>query len=164
MARVLADVPTGVFQELAHEVSWWLEKLGGNVQGQEAIFLSLCDRVLALDYDVDEAGDDLVGHAINQPVGHVTEALLRWWYKQDLEDDQGLADGPRRRFSQLCDTEMAKFRDGRVLLAAHVISLFRIDRNWTMRFLLPLFEWDRAAWRQGRRGKASCGRRDSIAH
>ena len=152
MAPVLADSPTGALQDLTHEVSRWLEKLGGSVQGQEAIFLSLCDRVLALDYDIDEAGDDLVGHAINQPVGHVTEALLRWWYKHDLGDETGLTDGPRQRFTQLCDTETPKFRDGRVLLAAHVISLFQVDRDWAMQFLLPLFEWDyaeveaRSAW------------------
>ena len=152
MAPVLADLPTGALQDLTHEVSRWLEKLGGSVQGQEAIFLSLCDRVLALDYDIDEAGDDLVGHAINQPVGHVTEALLRWWYKHDLGDETGLTDGPRQRFTQLCDTETPKFRDGRVLLAAHVISLFQVDRDWAMQFLLPLFEWDyaeveaRSAW------------------
>ena len=39
-----------------------------------------------------------------------------------------------------------------MLLATHVISLFRVDREWTTRFLLPLFEWEiseaeaRAAW------------------
>ena len=38
------------------------------------------------------------------------------------------------------------------MLAAHVISLFQVDRDWAMQFLLPLFEWDyaeveaRSAW------------------
>jgi hypothetical protein len=33
------------------------------------------------------------------------------------------------------------FRHGRLLLAAHVISIFRVDIEWTKRHLLPLFDW-----------------------
>lgn len=67
------------------------------------------------------------------PVGQVREALLRWWYQSPLEDDQGLADDLNPRFSRLYDTQIAKFRYGRVLLAAHVIELFRVDCNWATR-------------------------------
>ena len=152
IAPVLATVPRATLHELAHGVSWWLEKLARTFEGQEETFLSLCDRLLALDYDVEEEGDDVVGRAINHPVGNVTEALLRWWYRNDLKDDQGLSDEPRRRFTQLCDTETLTLRYGRVVLAAHVISLFRVDREWAVRYMLPLFEWEhseveaRSAW------------------
>lgn len=149
---VLAEVPSAVLQDLTHAVGWWLERIARTFQGQEETFLSLCDRLLAVDYDVDEVDEDLVGHAINHPVGQVTEALLRWWYRGNLADEQGLADELRHRFGQLCDTETAKFRDGRVLLAGHAISLFRVDREWSIQYMLPLFEWERspveaqAAW------------------
>ena len=152
MAPVLADAPSAVLGDLAHAVSWWLEKIARNFQGREETFLLLCDRVLELDYELEEGDEDLVGRAINQPIGQVTEALLRWWYRSDLADEQGLAEGPRRRFSQLCDTETRKFRDGRVVVAAHAISLFRVDRAWAIQVMLPLFEWRnsaseaRAAW------------------
>ena len=152
MAPILVDVPGEKLQELSHGVSWWLEKQARTFEGQEAIFLALCDRVLALDYEVEEEDDDLVGRAINHPVGHVTEGLLHWWYRSDQEDQRGLGDEPRRLFTQLCDTGVPKFRHGRVLLAIHVISLFRVDREWTTQFLLPLFEWEnseveaRSAW------------------
>lgn len=55
-------------------------------------------------------------------------------------------------FNELCDTRINKFRYGRVLLAAHVIVLFRVDREWATQHLLPLFDWNRsgvearAAW------------------
>ena len=134
-------------------MSWWLEKVARTFEAHEETFFSLCDRVLELDHEIDDGmDDDLVGHAINHPVGNVTEALIHWWYRKDLKDGQGLADVPGRRFTELCDTRTAKFRHGRVLLAAHVISLFRIDRDWTTRFMLPLFEWGnceveaRSAW------------------
>ena len=152
MGPVLVGVPGETLLELSHGVSWWLEKQARTFEGQEATFLSLCDRVLALDYEAEVEDDDIVGRAINHPVGHVTEGLLHWWYRSELEDQGGLADEPRRVFTQLCDTGVAKFRHGRVLLATHVISLFRVDREWTTRFLLPLFEWGnseaeaRSAW------------------
>ena len=152
MAPILVDVPNAALKDLTQEVSWWLESVARTLDGTEEGFLTLCDRVLACDYDVEEWDDDLVGHAINHPIGRVTEALLRWWYQTDLRDNQGLAEGPRHRFTQLCDTETAKFRDGRVLLASHAISLLRVDRDWAMQFLLPLFDWNnseveaRSAW------------------
>ena len=152
MAPVLVDVPDETQHDLSHGVSRWLEKQARTFEGQVEAFLALCDRVLALDYEAEEEDDDIVGRAINHPVGHVTEGLLQWWYRSDLEDEGGLADEPRRVFTRLCDTGVQKFRHGRVLLATHAISLFRVDRDWTTRFLLPLFEWEiseaeaRAAW------------------
>ena len=152
IAPVLANVPETTLQELAHGVSWWLEKVARTFEGHEGTFLSLCDRILALDYDFEEGDDDLLNLALNHPIGNVTEALLHWWYRKDLEDERGLADEPRHRFTQLCDTTTPSFRYGRVLLAVHVISLFRVDREWTIQFMLPLFQWEiseaeaRAAW------------------
>ncbi|MCY4003903.1 MAG: SIR2 family protein [Rhodospirillales bacterium] len=153
LAPLLANVSTDTLRELSLGLSWWLWKLAKTFDGQETVFLALCDRLLGLNHgDEDEASDDLVGHAINHPVGHVTEALLDWWYRNDLMDQQGLDDEPRRRFTQLCDTTVQELRHGRVLLAAHVISLFRVDREWTEQFMLPLFDWKsseveaRAAW------------------
>ena len=144
MAPVLTNVPRADLQELSHGVSWWLQKLARTFKGQETTFLSLCDRVLALKYDVKDEGehDDIVGRAINHPVGLVTEALLQWWYRSEPQDDQGLADELKRRFTQLCDKDAPKFRYGRVLLAAHVISLFRVDPEWAIQFMLPLFRWE----------------------
>ena len=152
MAPVLTNVPREALQKLSHAVSRWLEKLARTFEGQEETFLSLCDHVLALEYDVEVKDGDPVARAINHPMGHVTDALLHWWYRNDLQDEQGLTDAPRRFFTQLCDTETPKFRHGRVLLAAHVISLFRVDREWAIQFLLPLFKWEnseveaRSAW------------------
>ena len=153
IAPVLTHMPTEILQELSHQVSWWLDKIAQTFEGQEVVFLLLCDRILAFDYDVEEeGGGDFVGRAINHPVGLITQALLHWWYRQDLEDGQGLANEPGRWFTQICDTEIQSFRHGRLLLAAHVISLFRVDYEWTAQFVLPLFKWEnseleaRTAW------------------
>jgi hypothetical protein len=85
-------------------------------------------------------------------VGQVAEALLQWWYRNSLEDGQGLPVELKPTFTELCDGRIEKYRHGRVLLAAHVIALFRVDRDWATEHLLPHFEWQisedeaRAAW------------------
>ncbi len=152
MAPVLARVSSEALQAISHGVSRWLRALAKSFDGQERTFLALCDRVLELEYEDEEEADDPVGRAINHPVGQVTDALLHWWYRRPLKDDQRLDADLNPRFSRICDTRVGKHRHGRVLLAAHVIALFRVDPDWAMQNLLPLFDWERselearAAW------------------
>ncbi len=78
--------------------------------------------------------------------------MLRWWHRQPLQDGQGLPADLSSLFAELCDTKIERFRHARVLLAAHVITLFRVDHEWATQHLLPLLEWQRsevearAAW------------------
>lgn len=152
MAPVLADAPDDLLQKLAHGVSWWLQTIAKTFEGHEVHFFALARRILDLDQQDGVDNDDPVMRAINHPVGHVTEALLRWWYRRSLEDGQGLPEELRPIFTELCDTRIEKFRHGRVLLAAHLITLFRVDGDWATQHLLPLFDWQyseveaRAAW------------------
>jgi hypothetical protein len=141
MGPVLAEAPAQVLQTLVHDVSWWLQVAAKTFDGHEALFFALAVRILGLDQQDVLDGDDPVTHAIKHPVGQVTEALLRWWYRRSLEDGQGLPDELRPIFSELCDPQIEKFRHGRVLLAAHAIALFRVDRRWAAQNLLPLFDW-----------------------
>lgn len=142
MALVLDKAPKELLQPLAHNVSWWLEAIAKTFEGRDDIFLALCNRVLRLEFEDDGSNtDDVVGRAINHPVGQVTEALLRWWYRKPLEDDQGLPSELKLAFTELCDARIAKYRHGRVVLAFHVITLFRVDRDWATQNLLPLFSW-----------------------
>ena len=152
IAPILARSPDEALQMLSHGVSLWLRTLAKSFEGQEVIFLALCDRLFELEYEEEEEDNDPVGRAINHPVGQATDALLQWWYRRPLEDDQGLGEDLNSRFSSICERLVGKLRHGRVLLAAHVIALFRVDRNWARHCVLPLFEWERsevearAAW------------------
>lgn len=145
MAPILITAPEPTLQALAHGVSWWLKSVAKTFEGHEAHFFELSRRVLTLDLQDGVDTDDPVGRAINHPVGHVTEALLRWWYRHPLEDSQGLPEELKPLFVELCDTGIDKFRHGRVLLATNVIPLFRVDRDWTAQHLLPIFDWHRSA-------------------
>ena len=144
MAPVVATVPDAVLQALAHTVSYWLQTISETFKDQEAHevhFFALVERILTLDIEDGIDAGDPVGQAINHPVGHVTQALLNWWYRGSLEDGQGLPEALKARFTRLCDTRISKFRHARVFLARHIIALFRVDRDWTMRHLLPLVDW-----------------------
>lgn len=144
MGTVLNDAPDDIVQSLAHGLSWWLQAIAKTFEGHVPNFLNLCRRILAMDDQDGEDADDPVMRAINHPVGHVTEALLRWWYRRTLEDGQGLPEDLKLIFTEICNTQMDKFRHGRVLLSAHVIALYRVDRDWATEHLLPLFDWQRS--------------------
>lgn len=142
VGAVLAAAPDKVVKELARSLSWWLEALAKTFSGNEAMFFTLIRRVLTLHREEGiEADDDPVSRAINHPVGQVTKAALGWWYRQSLEDGQGLPDVLTPIFTDLCRTNVQSFRNGRVLLATNVIALFRVDGQWARQYLLPLFEW-----------------------
>jgi hypothetical protein len=152
MAPIVVGVPDDSLKSLSRDVSRWLQAVAETFEGYEDHFLTLAQRILRLDFEDDSDADDPVSHAINHPVGHVTQALLDWRYRQKPDDGQGLPEAIKPIFTELCDTQIAKFRHGRVLLAAHVISLFRVDKAWSEQHLLPLFDWKRseaearAAW------------------
>ncbi len=152
MASVAVAMPDTSLLALNHPVTWWLRKISECLEGQEDTFFALCDRILALPHEDTDDTADAAARAINHPVGHVTDALLNWWYRRSLQDGQGLTSELQSRFSALCDTRVQGFQYGRVLLSAHVVSLYRVDPNWTRRFVLPKFDWRiskreaRAAW------------------
>ena len=157
MAPILVNAPDELlqFQPLVYNVSGWLKDISNIFGSHEAHFFTLSERILELDIqdDEDTNTDDPVGQAMSHPVGHVTEALLRWWDRRSPEDGQGLPEELKSTFTRLCGTGIGKFLNARVLLARDVIKLFRVDRDWAIEYLLPLFfDWKhsreeaRAAW------------------
>lgn len=153
MAQVITNAPDDLIQAVDHSLGWWLQSQAKAFVGQDALFFLLARRLLGLKYeDRNQENDDAVTDALNHPVGHAAEALLRWWYRQAPKDAEGLRHDVKALFTKLCDTQIKKYRHGRVLLAAHTIALFRVDEGWTRTHLLPLFDWQkseveaRAAW------------------
>ena len=141
IATVLNSAPDDIIKSIAYSLSAFIQKVGKIFKDDEDLFFKSCERILEIDYDDDGNSDDPITRAINHPIGYVTQALLDWWYRNNLEDDQGLPQCLKELFSKICDTQEDKFRHGRILLTAHAITLFRVDKEWTTNFLLPLFEW-----------------------
>ena len=147
VAPNVAGAPDELLQAIAHSVAGWLRDAAKSFEPDEAVLFGLCRRLLALDYqgDADEDTDGPVFQAINHPVGHVVDALLNWWYRRNPEDGQRLPEPLETVFTELCDAQVGKFRHGRVVLASYTVSLFRVDREWATRHLLPLFDWRRSS-------------------
>jgi hypothetical protein len=148
-APLVQTMPDSVLQEIAHSATWWLDTASKSIRQHESVLLNLCRRILALPL---EAGADItrngepinqpVTEAINHPIGHVTQALLNLWFKWEPNDNDQLPPEIKPLFTQLCDVRVDRFRHGRVLLGSRLIALFRVDRPWTERYLLPLFNWN----------------------
>ncbi|MFT6915311.1 MAG: hypothetical protein ACJAWL_001616 [Motiliproteus sp.] len=152
IADVIVASPDGFVESVAHTLSAWVQAIAKSFEGREEVYLELCRRLLAMEHQDGVETEEPVLRAINHPIGHVTEALLRWWYRNDLKDGQGLLEAIKPIFTDLCDVQVDRYRHGRVLLAAHAIALFRVDQVWTTENLLPLFDWGqpgveaRVAW------------------
>ena len=148
-APLVLSMPTAVLQELAHGVTFWIKTVSKSITQNEDILLGLCCRVLALPLEAStgmtrngEPLDEPVTEAINHPVGHVMQALINLWFKRNPNDDDRLPTNIAPFFTEICDVQVARFRHGRVLLGSRLIALFRVDRSWTEKYLLPLFNWD----------------------
>lgn len=141
IAPTLVVMPTQPLQELAHSVSRWLDVISKEIGRREDVFFRLCDRILEIEADSGVVTDEPVMWAINHPVGNIAQAMLHWWFRRDLEDDQLLPEYLIGRFSRLCDTNVGRFRAGRIILASRVVTLFRVDPEWTRGNLLSLFDW-----------------------
>lgn len=143
MAKIIYTAPNNVLEELSGALSQWLKEESKSIDSQEDVFFIIVNRIIGFEYaERDNDNDDSVFKAINHPIGQVTEAVINLWYRNDPEAGEGLRGDIRRIFTELCDIEIERFRHGRVVLAAHSISLYRVDREWSNINLLPLFDWD----------------------
>jgi hypothetical protein len=154
-APLLQTIPDEILKKITDAVSFWLEAVSTSTELHEAILLELCHRILAMQSEAhNEAvdSDRPVTQAINHPVGHVTQTVLNVWFKRGLNDNEGLPNDIGPLFTRMCDTQVEQFRHARVLLAANIIPLFRVDRGWVEKHMLPLFDWStnpieaKAAW------------------
>ena len=142
IAPLVGRMPQDASSEVLHSLTRWLETMSKGIIAQEDILLKLCQRVLDLPGDDDEDDiEDPVDSAINHPVGIVTEALLNLWPRREPNDEDGLPVDLKPIFTLLCNTDVNRFRHGRVLLASRLITLFRVDRQWTEAHMLPLLDW-----------------------
>ncbi|WP_300159882.1 anti-phage defense-associated sirtuin Dsr1 [Solidesulfovibrio sp.] len=141
IAPILNTMPQDVVQKIFEPSTWWIEALSKTIKNHEFIFLKLCKTILNYKQIHDTVFDENLADAINHPVGHITQAILNYWFLQKPEDNQGIPDNIKLIFTDLCDTQTVHYRHGRTILAANIIALFRVDHNWTEEHLIPLFNW-----------------------
>ena len=157
---LLLAMPAAVHRDLVSSISWWVETASKAKPDSTLELIPLVQRILSLPPDSAKSGDNAINwqawepvtEAINHPVGHATQALLNIWFVRELNDNDRLPRDIAELFSLVCDTPGSWHRHGRVVLAANLIALFRVDKPWTLQHLLPYFSWThdrqeaRAAW------------------
>lgn len=141
ISPVMQKMPDEVLLEILHSASWWIQASSQVLTDHEDIFFNLCHRILDFSHNDNFVDGDPLLRALNHPVGHITQALLDHWFRNKLSDNQGLPSNLKEIFTQICVSDGENYRHGRVLLASRLIALFRVDRDWTTKHLLPLFDW-----------------------
>jgi hypothetical protein len=149
-APLVQNMPDTILQNIDHSVTYWFEAASKSINLHENILLDLCRRFLALPLETGSGSSiirkgeeiyDPISSAINHPIGHITQALINLWFKQNPNDNDLLPEDLKPIFTLLCNPQMDRFRHGRVLLGSRLIAFFRVDRLWTEQHLLPLFDW-----------------------
>jgi hypothetical protein len=141
LGSVLLKADQSVLKELSSSIGWWMQALGKKVDPNDFLFFDFTKKILNLNSEDTPSQDDLTSAAINHPIGLVTEALLRAWYRTSPSDGDLLSGEFKVIFSTLCEPCIDGYRYGRHLLSTHLISLYRVDPEWTEKFLLPYFDW-----------------------
>lgn len=140
-APLIQSMPDELLKEIAHGLSYWLKAISKSVDRHENILLELCLRILAISHSDGVDNEQPITRALNHPVGHITEALLNYWFIRKPNDNDNLPEDIEPIFTWLCNTEVEQFCHGRVILGSRLITLFRVDPVWTETNLLPLLNW-----------------------
>ena len=138
---LLVSMPDDVFGKVMHSLSIWLEAVSRiKIQNSDNALL-VCDRFLKYNYTNFLESDRPVSGAINHPIGIATQVILNLWYRSEPTDNQLLPEKIKKLLGQLLsDSKFMRF--GRVLLAQNLISLFRVDKEWTEKNFLQFFDWN----------------------
>lgn len=131
-------MPDAVLAQIIHYVTRWLDEVSKSELQHTDVFLRVIRRVMHLPLDAEtgmtsngEPINQPVTEAINHPIGHITQSLLNIWVRSGLSDGDGLPEWMGQLFTELCDSQVERYRHGRVLLASRLIALFRVDEAWT---------------------------------
>jgi hypothetical protein len=145
LSTALLESPQASFHELNGAIAWWLHSVAGSIDSSSPeVFIALLHRVLTQEYDEEKVDhEDIVFAAINHPVGHATQALLKNWYTRKPAVDEGLPEVLLPLFALIVDASVLIFRLGRVVLAANLASLYAADAKWTTSYLIPRFDWSK---------------------
>ena len=141
-APLLTDFGQHQIEELSHQIAWFLKVASKWVSFADPYFLVLINRIFEHHETQDiDLGEDVISRAINHPTGLAIEALLSCWFRSGLEDGQGISSNIRPMFDRVFSPEAHGLGFCRVILAGHLLTLFRVDRGWTEKNLLPDFAW-----------------------
>lgn len=143
-APFIQNIPNHLLENVIHSFCRWMKEASKLTDCHHKIFIELCEKVLEI---YTENTDDIISEspvfdAINHPIGVIAQTLINLWFHSKPNDNEKLRKDFLKIFSTLTNVEHTLYRHGRVILAANLISLYRVDKIWTETHLLSLFKWD----------------------
>lgn len=150
----IAGAPDTFFSETAHTLPWWLRQQATTVsKDSPEHFFEICRRVIAVaGAETPEVSDDLVGQALNHPIGRTVEAVIQHWFSTHPTPGIRLASPYREILESVCRQDFSAYVPGIVIISANLFSLYAADPDWTREQVLPYFDWtqerlaSKAAW------------------
>lgn len=143
VSSCLLAMPANAFEESLWGAAWWVDAQSKSQLVQVTQIMPVCSRILASTPEETEDSEPSINHAINEPSGLATTALLNAWFASKPSDNDGLPEELASEFAKLCQSDEPRFQSARVVLASRSIALFRVDPHWTKENLLPFFDWER---------------------
>ena len=142
LAPTLVQINDSNFKDVIHPIAHWLEAVSKQLTEHYDLFISLINRILMVYVDKrDEVDQVTITSAINNPIGIATEALINYWFTTKPKDNDRLQKDFFQILDLICTEESRKFDHGKLIVASQTIALYRVDRQWSERSLLPLFNW-----------------------
>lgn len=146
---VIDNIPDEMLLELCPSLSGWIEKVSEKSTINNNLLLHMCERILNLQINPSagimingEPLNEPVTNAINHPVGKISQALIHIWFNREPSDNDTIYNDIKPLFEIICNTKIKSHIHGRIILAANLVSLFRVDKKWTVEQVFPLMDWD----------------------
>ncbi|MCG7935885.1 MAG: SIR2 family protein [Candidatus Thiodiazotropha taylori] len=157
----IAQLPANVIQDIRHTVGGWVRyRFRFAYEFDQRLSWKVLDHLLIstvsgevktaesriedepVSGDIDQKSRRTYDHAINGPIGEITEGLLNTLNTLSLEKSQGIPDTFKKRFQSLLETT-GEGRDHAITILAHSVSwLYFIDPEWAMKKIMPWFSFD----------------------
>lgn len=142
LGLTVSEAPAEVITTLASALGWWLQAVSKIIGPEPRAFSCLVLRLLRSYAETTAMPEEKdLNDALNHPVGLALLATINWWFRQNLQDGQGLSDVVRPAWDEVTRIEVPSYRPGRAILSMSVVALFRVDTAWTREHLLSRFDW-----------------------
>lgn len=140
---VLQKIPDAQFKELIQSISFWLNSLSesNEINTEEVFKIYLKILKTQPDTDFDKNIIYSFNEAINTPIGIATEALLNIIAKDRKNDGDKIPENIAEILSTILNSNNLTLLPAKIILAANLNYLYRLDLEWTREYLLPLFNW-----------------------
>lgn len=148
VAKLVVQFPNELFEKQAWVIAWWINKTISSVEANNAdeqYFWRIFDLLSSQITERDTKSDDIINHAINTPIGILTEALLNRFSVRKINNMEKINETNLLNcINKLMNGDDAVFLPAKVILISRLHYFYAIDPDWTNANLMPLLNWKKS--------------------